>query len=67
MDFPIVDLLDPAACYRFLVELLHPDGLRCPQLRPQILQPPLFHPQRRLPPLQHPLQSKLEPRHPNAP
>lgn len=29
MDFPIVDLMDPEACYRFLVELLHPAGLAC--------------------------------------
>jgi transposase-like protein len=33
MDFPILDLMDPAACYQFLVELLHPDGLRCPTCR----------------------------------
>ena len=31
MDFPIVDLMDPAACYQFLVDLLHPDGLHCPR------------------------------------
>jgi transposase-like protein len=31
MDFPIVDLMDPAACYQFLVDLLHPDGLQCPR------------------------------------
>jgi transposase-like protein len=31
MDFPIVDLLDPGACYQFLVALLHPEGLRCPR------------------------------------
>jgi hypothetical protein len=30
MDFPIVDLMDPAACYQFLLDLLHPDGLRRP-------------------------------------
>jgi transposase-like protein len=30
MDFPIVDLMDPDACYRFLVGTLHPGGLRCP-------------------------------------
>jgi hypothetical protein len=30
MDFPIVDLLDPTACYQFLVGNLHPQGLRCP-------------------------------------
>jgi transposase-like protein len=31
MDFPIVDLMDTGACYRFLVTTLHPDGLRCPR------------------------------------
>src|SRR3954449_10332357 len=31
MDFPILDLLDPAACYRKLLDLLHPDGLCCPR------------------------------------
>jgi DNA-directed RNA polymerase subunit RPC12/RpoP len=30
MDFPLVDLLDEEACYDFLVEALHPKGLRCP-------------------------------------
>jgi transposase-like protein len=30
MDFPIGDLMDETACYDFLVELLHPDGLACP-------------------------------------
>jgi transposase-like protein len=30
MDFPIGDLMDESACYQFLVELLHPDGLACP-------------------------------------
>ena len=30
MDFPIVDLLDQGACYRKLLDLLHPDGLACP-------------------------------------
>lgn len=33
MDFPIYDLMNPGACYRFLLELLHPDGLRCPTCR----------------------------------
>ena len=33
MDFPLVDLLDEAACYDFLVESLHPDGLACPRCR----------------------------------
>jgi hypothetical protein len=30
MDFPLLDLLDDNACYDFLVEALHPGGLRCP-------------------------------------
>src|SRR4051812_46454060 len=30
MDFPLTDLLDDDACYAFLVDALHPDGLRCP-------------------------------------
>jgi transposase-like protein len=30
MDFPLIDLLDEDACYDFLVETLHPDGLVCP-------------------------------------
>jgi transposase-like protein len=33
MDFPLVDLLDEAACYDFLVEALHPSGLACPRCR----------------------------------
>ena len=30
MDFPLIDLLDEDACYDFLVDALHPDGLSCP-------------------------------------
>ena len=30
MDFPLLDLLDEQACYDFLVDALHPGGLRCP-------------------------------------
>lgn len=30
MDFPILNLMDSDACYQFLVEILHPDGIRCP-------------------------------------
>ena len=30
MDFPLIDYMDEDACYRKLVELLHPDGLACP-------------------------------------
>lgn len=31
MDFPIGALLDEDACYDYLVDLLHPDGLACPR------------------------------------
>ena len=31
MDFPITALMDQAACYRRLLELLHPGGLTCPR------------------------------------
>jgi transposase-like protein len=31
MDFPLKDYMDEEACYRRLVELLHPDGLACPR------------------------------------
>ena len=31
MDFPMIDLLDPDACYQFLLGLLHPSGLCCPR------------------------------------
>jgi len=30
IDFPIADLLDPAACKQWLAQHLHPGGLRCP-------------------------------------
>jgi hypothetical protein len=30
VDFPLLDLLDEHACYDFLVDALHPGGLRCP-------------------------------------
>ena len=30
MDFPLLDLLDEGACYDFLLDALHPAGLRCP-------------------------------------
>jgi transposase-like protein len=33
MDFPLLDLLDEQACYDFLVDALHPGGLRCPDCR----------------------------------
>ena len=33
MDFPILDLLDEQAWYAFLVDALHPQGLRCPGCR----------------------------------
>ena len=31
MDFPITELMDEDACYRWIVELLHPEGLACPR------------------------------------
>ena len=31
MDFPITELMDEDACYRWIVALLHPDGLACPR------------------------------------
>src|SRR5881227_4036646 len=31
MDFPITQLMDEDACYRYLLEVLHPDGLACPR------------------------------------
>jgi transposase-like protein len=31
MDFPLKDYMDEDACYRKLVELLHPGGLACPR------------------------------------
>jgi transposase-like protein len=31
MDFPIAALMDEGACYRKLVDLLHPHGLTCPR------------------------------------
>lgn len=30
MDFPLGTLLDPCRCYEFLIRVLHPRGLRCP-------------------------------------
>lgn len=34
MDFPLEELLDPQRCYDFMLPLLHPDGLRCPNGHP---------------------------------
>jgi hypothetical protein len=31
LDFPLIDFMDEDACYRKLVELLHPEGLSCPR------------------------------------
>jgi transposase-like protein len=31
MDFPLNDLMDEQACYEFLVQVLHPEGLACPR------------------------------------
>jgi len=33
IDFPIAELMDEAACYRWLLDLLHPGGLACPRCR----------------------------------
>src|SRR4029079_6480929 len=33
MDFPIRPFLDEQACYQFLLDLLHPEGLHCPRCR----------------------------------
>ncbi len=30
LQFPLDDLLDDQACYTFLLQVLHPDGLHCP-------------------------------------
>lgn len=30
LEFPLDELLDEAACYEYLKEVLHPDGLHCP-------------------------------------
>ncbi len=35
MDFPIQDLLDKQRCYDKLLEILHPEGLSCPQCHAQ--------------------------------
>jgi transposase-like protein len=31
LQFPLDELLDEQACYAFLLRVLHPDGLHCPQ------------------------------------
>ena len=31
MEFPITELMDEQACYDFLVGVLHPKGVRCPE------------------------------------
>jgi len=31
MDFPLQALMDEHACYRRLLQILHPEGLRCPR------------------------------------
>ncbi len=43
MDFPLVDLLNPQACYDYLLQVLHPTGLACPRLPApgQVGRPPL--------------------------
>ncbi len=39
--FPIIDLLDKQECYNFLLNVLHPDGLKCPHghLLPSLQSP----------------------------
>jgi hypothetical protein len=41
LRFPLDGLLDEQACYDFLLHILHPDGLHCPQGHrcPQIKHP----------------------------
>jgi len=34
MRFPITDLLDEQECYDYLLRVLHPDGLECPNGHP---------------------------------
>ena len=34
LQFPLDDLLDEQACHNFLLRVLHPDGLHCPQGHP---------------------------------
>ena len=31
MDFPIQDLMDETSYYQYLLEVLHPEELRCPR------------------------------------
>jgi transposase-like protein len=35
MDFPIQAFMDEDACFRFLLDLFHPEGLRCPRCQAQ--------------------------------
>src|SRR3981081_2675035 len=35
MDFPIQAFMDEDACFRFLFDLFHPEGLRCPRCQAQ--------------------------------
>jgi len=34
MRFPIADLIDEIKCYNYLLNILHPDGLKCPNDHP---------------------------------
>jgi hypothetical protein len=34
MKFALTDLLDEAACYEYLLQALHPEGLACPHGHP---------------------------------
>ena len=35
MDFPIQSFMDEDACFRFLLDLFHPQGLHCPRCQAQ--------------------------------
>ncbi len=35
MNFPINDLMDENACYQFLIDIFHPQGLHCPRCQTQ--------------------------------
>lgn len=35
MLFPVIDLMSPESCYQWLLDHLHPDGLKCPYCKSQ--------------------------------
>ena len=35
MDFPIQQLMDEDACFHYLLDLFHPQGLHCPRCQAQ--------------------------------